>query len=62
MSADGEFTPLPEVSAAPRGLLLDAYTRGRYAAQAGFRTDNPCRDDPQMAAAWAKGWESAGRD
>lgn len=62
MSADGEFTPLPAVRATPRSLLLDAYTRGRHAAQVRYRTDNPYRGDPQMAAAWAKGWESAGRD
>lgn len=47
---------------APRGLLLDAYTRGRYAAHVGFNTTNPYRDDLQMAAAWELGWESADGD
>lgn len=43
-------------------LLLDAWIRGRYAPQVGFRTDNPYRDDVQMAEAWSKGWESADGD
>lgn len=46
----------------PRPPLLDAWIRGRYAAQVGFRVDNPYRNNPQMAAAWLKGWESADRD
>ena len=41
-------------------LLLDAWVRGLYAAQTGYRTANPYRDDEAMADAWRKGWESAG--
>lgn len=46
----------------PRRLLLDAWTRGRYAACVGYKTDNPYRDDPEMADAWFRGFESAGHD
>ena len=56
MSADGEVVLLPVVVEAPRPLLLEAYSRGRYARQVGHNTANPYRDDPQMAAAWAKGY------
>lgn len=57
MSADGEVVLLPVVVEDCRPLLLEAYTRGRYAAQAGFRVDNPYREDVQMATAWQQGWE-----
>ena len=46
---------------APRGkrpLLLEAYTRGRYAAQVQHDISNPYARNEQMAAAWLKGWES----
>ena len=46
----------------PRRLLLEGFTRGRYAAQVGRDPYNPYRDDPEMADAWFKGFESAGRD
>jgi len=39
-----------------RPLLLQAFTEGRYAAQAKGRVHNPYRG--QMAEAWEKGWVS----
>lgn len=42
----------------PTQLLLEAFSRGSYAAKAGLRTDNPYAD-PEMAEAWLKGFEFA---
>lgn len=50
----------PVVQAKPKRYLLDAYSRGRYAAQAGNNTFNPYPNDPKMAAAWLKGFKEAG--
>lgn len=53
-----EVVLVPLSKRKPQQYLLDAYTRGRYAAQVGFRAYNPYRDQPAMADAWLKGWES----